>query len=130
MLIMPKPLPGCVFRLLRYGLVIVESEVQDQRCSVYRPIRVGGTRFPGFEEGVNVGQRGTMLRVDAPPATLSPIGEGQRERWLVDISAVAAPGPGPVWFREEFVEAEDAVEAIRECYFGDRVDFQSRRYPE
>ena len=71
------------------------AEVRPRHCrersagsAVQRltPIRVGGTRFPGFEEGVNVGQRGTMLRVDAPPATLSPIGEGQRERWLVDIA--------------------------------------------
>jgi hypothetical protein len=122
---MLQPIPSCVFRLLRHGLVVIESEQQDERCSIYRPLGVGGTRFPGWVEGVNVGQRGTFLCVDAPPVDLSPVGRHRRKRWLVDISTPAAPGPGPVWFHEEFATAEDAVEAIRGCYFSDRVDFHS-----
>ena len=33
-----------------------------------------------------------------PPAMLEPCKKG----WLVEISMAAAPGPGPVWFHEEF----------------------------
>jgi hypothetical protein len=114
-----------VFRLLRLGLVVVEDGRQDERCAVYRPVGVGGTPFPGWQEGVNIGHRGAYVCVSAPPADLSPVGKGIGKRWLVDISAVAAPGPGPVWFHEEFARAEDAVQAIEECYFGNRVDFES-----
>lgn len=117
---MAEPVPNCVFRLLRFGLVIIEDQRQDERCSVYRPVGVSGTLFPGWEEGVNVGQQGTYVRASAPPADLSPVGSGSDKRWLVDLSIGA---PGPVWFHEEFASAEEAVEAIRECFFGSRVDF-------
>ena len=55
-------------------------------------------------------ERGTFVRVSAPPADLSPVGKGASKRWLVDISAVAAPGPGPVWLHEEFPTAEQAID--------------------
>ena len=62
---------------------------------------------------------GTSLSTNAPaPAMLQFCEQG----WVVDISAAAAPGPGPVWFHEEFAKIQDAVEAIEECYFGTRVD--------
>ena len=43
----------------------------------------------------------------------------------MDISYAAAPGPGPIWFRERFIDVREAVDAIRDCYFGDRIDFES-----
>jgi hypothetical protein len=123
--LMAEVVTACVFRLLHFGLVIVEDEPQDGRCSVYRPVGVGGTPFHGWEEGVNVGQDGTYIRISAPPAILSQVVKGDRKRWLVDISAAAAPGPGPVWYHEEFASVEEAITAIQECFFGGRVDFNS-----
>lgn len=60
---------------------------------------------------------GTFLSTNAPPAMLHPVGE----RWLVDISFAAAPGPGPVWLHEEFETAKEAVKAIEECFFAGRA---------
>jgi hypothetical protein len=48
-----------------------------------------------------------------------------QEGWRVDISMAAAPGPGPVWFHEEFTKVEDAVDAIEGCFFADRIDSQN-----
>ncbi len=70
-------------------------------------------------------QRGAHVRVSAPPADLFPVDKGIGKRWVVDISLLAEPGPGPIYFHEEFEKVEDAVTAIQECFFGDRVDFSS-----
>jgi hypothetical protein len=121
----PEPAPTCVFRLLDLGLVVIENERQDERCSVYRPVGLAGTLFPGWEKGLNISERGAYMRVSAPPADLYPVGKGVGKRWVVDISVFAAPGPGPIYFHEEFEKAEDAVTAIKECFFGNRVDFAS-----
>jgi hypothetical protein len=122
---MSEFVPNCVLRLLKFGLVIVEDERRDERCSVCRPVGLNGTPFPGWEEGVPISQRGTYVQVNAPPADLYSVETPSGKRWIVDLSVPAAPGLGPVWFHEEFASVEFAVEAIRECYFADRVDFNS-----
>jgi hypothetical protein len=122
---MPKPAPISAFRLIRLGLVVIEHAAEDENCCVYRPVGLAGTTFPDWEDGVNYGQNSTTLRVSAPPAGLYSIQTAAGKRWVVDISVAAAPGPGPVYFHEEFSSVEDAVTAISECYFGNRVDFNN-----
>jgi hypothetical protein len=114
-----------VRRLLRLGLVVAEHE-RERKFMIYRPIGLGGTVFPRRSAGMNYSLRGDVfLTADAPSASLHAVETAHETRWVVDISEVAAPGPGPVWFHEEFGAVEDAVEAIRDCYFGNRIDFQS-----
>jgi len=121
----PKPLPSCFFSLVDDGLVLIESCDEDERCDLFRPASVGGTPFPDWEGGVNVGHSIMSVRVNAPPASVYPTGRGKRKRWVVDISVPAVPGPGPVWFHQAFITPEEAVDAIRRCYFGDLVDFEA-----
>ena len=44
---------------------------------------------------------------------------------MVDISEAAFPGPGPVYFHETFETAGEACEAVKDCCFGDRIDFNN-----
>jgi hypothetical protein len=113
------PESNWVFQLLKLGLVIIEHREQRDVFMIVRPMSLAGSDFRGWERRqANVGMGGTTLSTNAPPATLMPCEKG----WVVDISSVAAPGPGPVWFHEEFEKAKDAVDAIEECFFGRRVD--------
>jgi len=123
---MPEPHPlEYALRLLKLGLIVVENE-QDKIYTFYRPMGLRGTSFPRLEEGTHhLLNQNVFVRVDAPSASLFPIDTGEGRRWVVDMSMAAAPGPGPVWFHEEFASAEEAVAAIRDCYFGDRIDFRS-----
>jgi hypothetical protein len=123
---MPGPSPFKFVRhLLKLGLVAAEHEC-DRNYTIYRPIGLGGTVFPRRSAGINYGLCGNVfLTSDAPCASLHAVETPQETRWIVDISEAAAPGPGPIWFHEEFEAVEEAVEAIRDCYFGSRIDFQS-----
>jgi hypothetical protein len=112
------PESNCVFRLLKRGLVIIEHSERPDHFMIVRPASLAGSDFRGWEGRCNVGMSGTSLSTNAPAAMLEPCKRG----WLVDISAAAAPGPGPVWFHEEFENVEDAVDAIERCFFGDCVD--------
>lgn len=114
---------NCIYRLLKLGLVIIESAGESDRAMIVRPASLPGTEFRGWEganlaNSIAVGTYGTSLRSNAPAAWIQRCAKG----WVVDISSVAAPGPGAVWFHEEFTTAEDAVQAIEECYFGSRID--------
>jgi hypothetical protein len=115
---------NCVFQLVQAGLVVIEHAGEPEEFTIVRPASLNGTLF--FEHGssCSVGASGTALLTNAPPASLRQLKAGGDE-WVVDISLAAAPGPGPVWFHQQFSRVEDAVEAIRQCYFGNRVDFQS-----
>src|SRR5262245_44732964 len=116
---MPKyPASNCVLRLLKRGLVIIEHSERRNHFMVVRPASLVGSMFRGWDDCCNLGMSGTSLSTNAPPAMLEPCKKG----WRVDISVAAAPGPGPVWFHEEFENVEDAVDAIEGCFFGDRVD--------
>lgn len=112
------PESNCVFRLLKLGLVIIEHREWRDYFMIVRPASLVGSEFRGWKGTSNVGMGGTSLRTNAPEAMLKPWKKG----WVVDISSVAAPGPGPVWFHEEFEKARDAVDAIEACFFGNRVD--------
>src|SRR5687768_8477100 len=109
-----------IFHLANTGLVIVEHEGKPEHFTIVRPASLAGTPF--LEDAYSVGVGPATLLSNAPVASLRQLVE-RGEEWEVDISFVAAPGPGPVWFRERFSHPRDAIEAIRECYFADRVDF-------
>jgi hypothetical protein len=115
------PEDNFVLRLLKRGLVIIEHAERPDHFMIVRPASPPGSDFRGWEGCCNVGMSGTSLSTNAPPAVLQPCKKG----WLVDISMAAAPGPGPVWFHEEFTKVEDAVDAIEGCFFADRIDSQN-----
>lgn len=119
---MGYPASNDVYRLPATGLVLIEHEGEPEQFTIIRPASLAGTPF--FEEGytTTVGARGTTLLTNAPPASLRQLKKRGAE-WEVDISLAAAPGPGPVWFRERFTDIALAVDAIRDCFFGDRIDF-------
>src|SRR5262249_10967249 len=116
------PESNYVFRLLKLGLVIIEHPQMPDHFMIVRPASLAGAQFRGCEGCHNVGMGGTSVRTNAPPAMLQPCEKG----WVVDISYAAAPGPGPVWFHEEFENVRDAADAIEGCFFGDRVSNQNQ----
>jgi hypothetical protein len=111
-----------VFDLANTGLVIVKHEGKPEHFTIVRPASLTGTQF--LDDAYVLGVGTATLLSDAPVASLRQLVEGGEE-WEVDISMAAAPGPGPVWIRGRFPNLREAVEAIRECYFADRVDFSS-----
>ena len=113
-----NPDSKCVFRLLKRGLVIIEHAERPDHFMIVRPASLAGSDFRGWEGCCNVAMSGTSLSTNAPPVMLEPCKKG----WLVDISMAAAPGPGPVWFHEEFANVQDAVDAVEGCFFGNRVE--------
>jgi hypothetical protein len=112
------PESNCVYRLVKLGLVIIEHPERRDNFMIVRPASLVGSGFRGWQDTAFVGMGGTTLATNAPPVMLQPYKKG----WVVDISLAAAPGPGPVWFHEEFEKAQDAVDAIEACFFGSRVD--------
>lgn len=115
---------SAVYRLTEAGLVVIEHETEPQKFTIIRPASLAGTRL--WEEGYTsiYGANFTSVLTNAPPASLKQLKKNSPE-WEVDISIPAAPGPGPVWFRERFHDVVDAVAAIHDCYFGNRIDFMS-----
>ncbi|MHC4780152.1 MAG: hypothetical protein ACYTFG_16400 [Planctomycetota bacterium] len=110
-----------VIRLTGAGL-IVAADAEGSSLVAARPASSSGTVFPGFEP-VAMGIGSERVETDAPTGTLRR--RGCLFAWEVDISIPAAPGPGPVFFRGRFVRLEKAIEALLDCYFGDRIDFGS-----
>ncbi len=109
---------GAAVKLAEKGLVVLEG---DNELFVLRPASIGGTVFRGWEEQVT-GSHDTILKTNAPRASVKKIKKG----WEIDISIPAAPGPeGIIWHREKLQTLESTVEAIIECYFGDRVNFNT-----
>jgi hypothetical protein len=112
---------NAVFRLLSFGLVVIEHDEDRNHFMIVRPDSLKGAPFRGVSDVVNVGMSGTVVPTNAPPALLTRTEAG----WNVDISDAAAPGPGPVWFNADFSTCAEAVEAIADCFFGSRVDNQN-----
>jgi hypothetical protein len=112
-----------VHHLALHGLVIVEHDGEPAAFTIIRPASLRGTPFR--ESTLLVGAGNATVLTDAPVASLRQLAK-RGDEWEVYIGEAAAPGPGPVWFHERFADPRGAVEAIRECYFGDRVDFESQ----
>jgi hypothetical protein len=89
---------------------------------IVRPASLEGARFPGDWGSFGVGSN-VWLWTNAPPANLWLKRSRRSKVWVADISVPAAPGPGPVYFHEEFEVLDLAVEAIVDCFFGNRIDF-------
>lgn len=121
---------SAVYRLIEAGLVVIEHETEPQEFTIIRPASLAGTML--WEEGYTsiMGANFASVLTNAPPASLKQL-KKKSNGWEVDISIPAAPGPGPVWFHERFPNVADAVEAIHDCYFGNRIDFTSEAlWPE
>lgn len=99
---------------------LITHEVDDE-LFIARPASVAGTPFRGWEEDYVLGIGNAVLKINAP---IAKIRKKSKKRWLLEIATAAAPGPGPgpVWISEEFSNIEFAVEALIECYFGNRID--------
>ena len=104
---MNRPESNAVFRLLKRGLVVIEHSRNRDYFMIVRPACLAGFSFRGWTGVVNVGMDRTSVPTNAPPAVIRREDGG----WLVDISSVAAPGPGPVWFHETFDKCDEAVQA-------------------
>lgn len=105
--------------MLKHGLVLIESNTERDHYMIVRPASLDGSEFRGCSGPYNVGMASASVPTNAPAAMLSPTESG----WLVDFSAAASgPAPNPTWFNAEFVKCKDAVDAIIDCFFGDRVD--------
>lgn len=112
------------FRVAEAGLVVHEN-YDKRQLYVARPASIGGTSFRGWDEDQVSGIGDTVLKINAPTATISVLGQGRKTKYLVNISIGAAPGPGPEWFNEQFKKPEEAIEAVIECYFSDRINFNN-----
>ncbi len=108
----------------KLGLVVHRSNDKNE-LYIARPASLGGTKFRGWEEDIVIGFSGTSLMANAPSAVLTIEGKGRKTKFKLNISLPAAPGPGPVWYDEVFKSSEELVEAVKECYFGDRIDFNN-----
>ncbi len=117
-----KSLSRIAYDLADRGLVVSHSH-DDFHLYIGRPASVPGTHFPHDSENRVIRFGNTDFLTNAPTAVIyrkrRPI------RWIADISIAAASGPGPVFFNETFDSAELAAEAILDCYFGDRIDFNN-----
>jgi hypothetical protein len=117
-------------RLAAQGLVCVRCAGSQpihggaEVLVVIRPASVDGTPFPGDWSAYG-GAANVTVRTSAPPAELWLKRSRRSKVWIVDISVPAAPGPGPVYFHEQFPALDQAVSAIVDCFFGNRVNFQN-----
>ena len=116
---MNRPESNAVFRVLKHGLVLIEHQADRDCFMVIRPASLAGSVFRGCDGQYNVSMSSASVPTNAPPAMLRITDSG----WLVDISVAASgPKPSPTWFHAEFDTCKDAVDAIIDCFFGDRVD--------
>ncbi len=111
-------------RVSEFGLVVHRNNEKNE-LYIARPASLEGTIFRGWEEDTVIGISSTNLKINAPTAILIMQGKGRKTKFNLNISLPMAPGPGPIWFDEVFKSPEDAIEAIKECYFGDRIDFEN-----
>ncbi len=110
--------------LAEAGLVVWDDQV-NPRLEIIRPSAVKGTKFRGTVGDIVSCIGHASVLTNAPAATLT---QERKDSWIVDISEGAAPGPGPTWFNESFTtlkEAVQAVQAVLDCYFSDRIDFKN-----
>jgi len=106
------------------GLVVYRNNDENE-LYIARPASLVGTKFRGWDKDIVTGYSSISLKTNAPSAALTIEGKGRKTKFRLNISLLAAPGPGPVWIDEVFKSAEEVVEAVRECYFGDRIDFEN-----
>ena len=117
-----KSLSRIAHDLAERGLVVSHS-YDDFQLHIGRHSSAQGTEFLHASEDRVIGVGDATFLTNAPIATIRR--KRRPIRWVADISIPAAPGPGPVFFNETFDTAELAAEAILECYFGDRIDFNN-----
>ncbi len=108
--------------LTRVGLVVVAHH-SDDSFTIARPSSVRGTVFRDFTEPTMIGIGSVSLLTNAPFATITR--KRRPIRWVAEISIPAAPGPGPVYYRETFDKLTDSASAIIDCFFGTRIDFDN-----
>lgn len=109
-------------RLAERGLIVrYDSDNESLICA--RHAAVDGTSFGDWVPSHLAGIGSVDFQTDTPFATITR--KRRPVRWLVDISIAAAPGPGPVFFHETFTTPEAAGEALLDCYFGSRIDFEN-----
>ena len=109
---------GAAVKIAETGLVVHEG---DDKLYVARPATVKGTEFRNRESDSVSGMSDTILKMNAPTASITKVKGG----WILDISEKAAPGPGPEWYNGKFKTLEEAVEAVIDCYFGSRINFDN-----
>ena len=112
---------GIASRIAESGLVVHEN-YDKRELYIARPASLKGSLFRGWTEDQVSGISDTVLKINAPSAKLTVSGIGKKTRYLVNISIGSAPGPGPEWFNEEFKQVEQAIDAVKECYFADRIN--------
>lgn len=117
-------LDSVISKVARLGLVVYESK-EGNLLNIVRPSSVAGSKFIGWESDTVMGVGEITLMANAPCAVLTVTGKGRKERFHLNISILAAPGPGPEWFDETFKTGDEVVEAIRGCYFGDLIDSEN-----
>lgn len=108
-------------RVAELGLVVYEN-YDKQEIQIARPASLQGSLFRGWTEDQLSAIGTTLLTINAPSAKVTMRGKGRKAKYLVNISMSAALGPGPEWFNKEFKDTQAVFEAIKECYFSDRVD--------
>jgi hypothetical protein len=108
----------------KLGLVVHQNNDKNE-LYIARPASLEGTKFRGWESDIVNGYSSTSLKTNAPSAILSVEGKGRKTKFRLNISLLAAPGPGPIWFDEVFKSADEVVEAVKDCYFGDRINFKN-----
>jgi hypothetical protein len=107
-----------------FGLIVHRNNDKNE-LYIARPASLVGTKFRGWDEDIVTGYSSMSLKTNAPSAVLTIEGKGRKTKFRLNISLLAAPVPGPVWIDEVFKSAEEVVKAVRECYFGDRINFKN-----
>lgn len=107
------------------GLVVQENHERSE-LYVSRPASLKGTQFRGWKEDSVIGMGDTLLKMNAPTAMISIKGRGRKQRFHLNISIPAAPGPGPEWINETFKSSEEVIAATLDCYFAQRIDMKNQ----
>ena len=110
-----------IYYFAEAGLVVWD-DYNNSKLSIGRPSSVEGTKFRGMVDDIVTGISDFTVMINAPLATLT---QKSNNSWVVDISLDSAPGPGPVWFHEDFETLKEAVQAVLDCYFSNRINFQN-----
>jgi hypothetical protein len=110
--------------LSQRGLVVSTHFNERNELIIVRPATAGGTLFPDHSEPRMVGLNDVFVFVNAPAARIRLMGK-RGNRCEVEISVDCCGGPNFVFFRETFSDLHAAADAIIDCYFGNRINFQN-----
>jgi hypothetical protein len=116
--------PDICTKLSQRGLVVSTHFNERNELIIVRPATAGGTTFPEHSEPRQVGLNDVFVFVNAPEAKIRLLGE-RDDRCEVEISIHCCGGPDYVFFRETFSDLHTAADAVIDCYFGKRIDFQN-----